>query len=275
MIGIEIAGIRVALQIEDELLSARVLSRYVAFAAPAAGAAYVVRAVVRPDAGMPPRADRVWRVDTESSGDRLTYRSLHDEGWMDWRRAAGQIELRPGADIENYLRVLCAYHSARSGGVMLHASGVALGERASVFFGQSGSGKSTVAHLSLDAGLTVLGDDIVIIGRRDGRFVAHGVPFRGSNPRSPQAAVSAPLAGLFKLVKARNHSVVPMTHPATVARLVQCVPFVMNDPLVSTQVISTCRDLVLQIPAGELRFRMDAGFWSVINAFTATISHPA
>lgn len=275
MIAVEIAGIRIALHIDDVPLAERVRARYAAFLVPPQDAALLARVVLRADVGIAPRGDNIWRVEAEMAGDRLAYRSLHDEGWMDWKRGEGVLELRPGADIENFLRVLCAFEIVRRGGVMLHASGAVNGGRASVFFGQSGSGKSTVSHLSLDAGMTVLGDDIVIIGREADRFRAYSVPFRGSNPRSPQIAVSAPLAGLFRLVKARNHAVAAVPRAALVAQLVQCVPFVMSDPAAAARVLTTCRDLAAQTFSGELRFRMDAGFWSVIDVPASAISDPA
>lgn len=275
MLGIELAGIRVAVQFADADLEARVRNRYAAFLAPAEGAVCLVRAAVKDGVGVPPRADDIWRVETEMRGEHLSYRSLYDEGWMDWRRAEGGITVRPQADIENYLRVMYGFLTARSGGIMLHASAVARDGHAFVFVGPSGSGKSTVAHLSLDAGMTILGDDIVLITRRDGGFLAHGVPFRGSNPRAPQINVSAPLGGVYTLVKSESHGMRPLDHAAAVARLVQCVPFVMGDIDICTTVIGTCRDIVQYAAVGSLNFRKDAGFWSVINEPIGPISHTA
>jgi hypothetical protein len=54
----------------------------------------------------------------------------------------------------------------------LHASAVAVGGRACVFAGASGSGKSSTAALFARAGFAVMGDDVTPITEEDGRFLA-------------------------------------------------------------------------------------------------------
>jgi hypothetical protein len=56
---------------------------------------------------------------------------------------------------------------------VLHASGVVLGERATLFTGPSGAGKSSLAAALLRRGGALLSDDTVALEERDGTLIAH------------------------------------------------------------------------------------------------------
>ena len=56
--------------------------------------------------------------------------------------------------------------------VLLHATCVALGERAVLISGPSGSGKSDLALRLIDRGAALVGDDQVLLTPRDGRIFA-------------------------------------------------------------------------------------------------------
>lgn len=67
---------------------------------------------------------------------------------------------------------LCA---TAQGAVLIHASAVKAGDAALVACGKSGDGKSTLSRLSVEAGLTLLTDEVVLLFP-DGRV--SGSPFR-------------------------------------------------------------------------------------------------
>lgn len=67
---------------------------------------------------------------------------------------------------------LCA---TGQGAVLIHASAVKVGNAALVACGKSGDGKSTLSRLSVEAGLTLLTDEVVMLFP-DGRV--SGTPFR-------------------------------------------------------------------------------------------------
>ena len=56
---------------------------------------------------------------------------------------------------------------------VMHASGVVLGDRAALFAGRSGAGKSSLAAALLHHGALLLSDDTVALEPRDGALVAH------------------------------------------------------------------------------------------------------
>lgn len=67
---------------------------------------------------------------------------------------------------------------ANSGDLILHASGIAYGEEGYCFLGDSGTGKSTlVRDLAGSAGVTVLGEDQIILRKMDEQFFVFGTPW--------------------------------------------------------------------------------------------------
>lgn len=58
----------------------------------------------------------------------------------------------------------CWFH--RGGSLVLHGSAVAIGNRAHVFLGDKGSGKSTTAAALVAAGFPLIADDVVVLDRQ-------------------------------------------------------------------------------------------------------------
>ena len=97
----------------------------------------------------------------------LTFDRLGCQGWIDphGRQAALVMSsTQPLAQAEYFLRLVYALLAYAAGGLLLHAAAVVKGERACVFIGRSGSGKSTVARLA--RGNRVLNDDMLIFNSR-------------------------------------------------------------------------------------------------------------
>lgn len=69
---------------------------------------------------------------------------------------------------------------SRRYGVLLHACGVKDGKRGLLFAGIGGAGKSTIARLWQGReGVSVLGDDHIIVRKRGGQFWLYGTPWPG------------------------------------------------------------------------------------------------
>ena len=261
-VGLDIAGIAVALEIADADKRASVRERYREFIATDRKPQAVVRVEVRPGARFIPMKQGPWVIETSYDQGHLKYRSHFDEGHVDLERGAGVLEMAPETDVENFLRVLYAHLCLRAGGLLLHAAGVVCDDDGFVFFGQSGSGKSTASRLSLDK--TILSDDLIILRIVDGKARVYGVPFRGDFPEAPRVNTSADLRGLFALVKASEHAVAPLAPPAALAQLLACMPFVIIDAAHAKRAVETCAQIIERVPVRALRFRLDSGFWGEI-----------
>jgi hypothetical protein len=250
----------------DQATVAQIADRYAAFVVPSEIAALAIR--IRTEAGpefIPLNISSTWQILTFERAGRIQFKSYFEEGWVDRQKGQGELVLRPQGDPENYLRVLFAWMCLEQEGLLLHASGVISNGNGYVFFGASGSGKTTVARLSLDR--IVLSDDLVIIKKKGPVFRLYGVPFRGDFPEAPRHNASADLRGLYTLVKDSRHSLSPVGVQEAVARLTSCVPFVTAQPAAAQRVSEICFDLATQVPVQSLHFRTDPGFWEVIDGF--------
>jgi hypothetical protein len=266
-ITIAIAGWPVTLRFAADAAPARArfAEHYQAFRIPPPGEAPAIQ--VRQAAGPPfiSPAPGPWQIRTEYAGDRFDFVSYFERGWASLTDGQGELTLRPEGDPENFLRVWYAWQCLAAEALLLHACGVVRGGRGFVFFGASGSGKTTTARLSLAAGGAVLSDDLVILKKDGGAWWVYGVPFRGEMLESPRTNLAAPAHGLYALVKDAEHRVAPLHRAEAAARLSACVPFVMARPSGARQATKICADLAGSGRVHLLRFRRDAGFWSAID----------
>ena len=88
----------------------------------------------------------------------------------------------------NLLMPLLAWRLIEEGGLLLHAAGAVIEDRAFLLVGEENAGKTTWARLCYEAGCAVVNDDVVVVRPDEsGRFYLHGVPLRvrgfGDPPR--------------------------------------------------------------------------------------------
>lgn len=267
ILNICIADIPMRLELDcNDTTCARIAEYYSAFTVPDAPRAFTVR--VHEEPGEPfipvPNDGSAWIIRTHANHECIDFESFFEKGWVDRAAARAEVTLRSKGDPENFLRVAYAWSVLEQSGLVLHAAGVISKGKGYVFFGHSGSGKTTTAALSLDR--TVLSDDLVIIKKRAGKFWLYGVPFRGDFVEGPRVNADAELAGIFSLVKDNEHRLAYIPQPEAIARLASCVPFVMAQPTQSTRVVEICAALTREVPVRALHFRKDSGFWEVIDA---------
>jgi hypothetical protein len=265
-LNLSIAHIPVTLRLNDldGPMRARWEECYAAFMVTASPSAFSIDVRVEPGPPyIPLDLTETLRLRTPVRDDLLEFESHFEIGWLDFAARKGEITLRPQGDVEFFLRAVYAWLCLDQGAFMLHASGVIRQGRGYVFFGPSGSGKTTVARLSLDG--AILSDDAVIIKRHGPMFRVYGVPFRGEFREAPRSNAAADLCGLYLLIQATEHRLEAVSASEAVARLSACAPFVMRHPANARRVAEFCADLVASVPVRALRFRQDAGFWSVID----------
>lgn len=107
---------------------------------------------------------------------------------------------------------------SRGHGVLMHACGVNDGGKGLLFVGTSTAGKTTTARLWAGReGVSLLGDDNIIVGERDGRFWMYGTPWPGEGGVfSPEAV---PLERVFVLRHAPENRAVPLRPIDAASRL--------------------------------------------------------
>lgn len=267
-IAISIADIPVVLRVPDVSQHSRLLQHYADFLvdphtlqAPRA----LVDVLVRPGARFVPIEPGPWVIQVGYHDGRYTYKSYLETGSLDMTTRRGELVMAPEGTVENFLRGLYAWLALEDGGLLLHAAGLVRDGRGYVFFGASGSGKTTVTRLSMPQA-TVLSDDLVILRRCDGVLHVCGVPFRGALLEAPRVNARAPLAGLYRLAKAEQHRLEPLPRAAGIAELIGSAPFVVKDLRINGTLVAVCGQVQSALPVQRLHFRKDDGFWKVIDA---------
>jgi hypothetical protein len=221
-----------------------------------------------------PAVDPLRRCEQRFHDGRVYVYGQNFAGWFDRRGAEGLLaHCRAGwhglrVPLEIFLRVCCAWRLAEVGGLLLHAAGIVRDGRAYIFFGHSGAGKTTVSRLSGDAEF-LLSDDISLLTRDAGGYMAHSVPFRGPlRERQVSERRSYPVAGLFQLVKARRVHLERLPLARAAAAVLSCVPFVTDRllPGDTAGVMAQVRTALRDIPVFQMEFTRSAEFWKAVLA---------
>jgi hypothetical protein len=176
-------------------------------------------------------------------------------GSFDERSGCGWIvqPLDP-TPFEIFLTAIYAGRLLRASGFFLHAAAIVGPAGACVFFGPSESGKTTVADLVAEGVIT---DETTAIRRDGDGYVVSGVPWRGRR-------LTAPLAGLFRLRRARTTSFVRMSPAAAVRELLPSVLFSRADPAEIDRFLEIAGGLARRVPYYEMHFTPDRSFWEMI-----------
>lgn len=188
---------------------------------------------------------------------------------LDWTPSlAGGLWTREAAGeewasvFENYLRVLAAYRLLEQGGAVIHSAGVTDGQAAFLLLGPSGAGKTTSSRLCLEAGATVLSDDLNAV--REGFVVK--LPFTGDLGERSGGPEAVPLRALLKLVQGPEDRLRPLSPAAALASLVAASPFLNRDPWRREALLETLEALARAVPAYELTFTLGADVWGILKA---------
>jgi hypothetical protein len=194
---------------------------------------------------------------------------------FDMKTRSGLITLagEPRAEIAlNCIRQICARVIIEEGGLVLHAACVVRNASAFVFVGKSGAGKSTVCSLSPHCQIAT--DDTTVVRRRDGKFVAWGMPAcppSGGAGRPGTGSFKPPadsgpfeITAIFKLVKDKTVRLVPMSG-ATATAGILALPFFSSEAETVGKMLELVRDLTDCVPCYELHFRKDPSFWKCIE----------
>ena len=125
--------------------------------------------------------------------------------------------------VHNLFRAYLPTALLKQNAFLLHGAGIIYKDKGYVFFGQSGAGKSTVTSLCLQAlpDAIALGDDAVIIQRKDEQTFLCPAPLGCGYSRSAPVNRSVEVSGIFSLQQSRIDKVEAMV-PSTAIRKLLC-----------------------------------------------------
>ncbi len=167
----------------------------------------------------------------------------------------------PLLDVDYFLRIVLSFGLFIKGGYLFHSAGVIRENKAFLFFGKSGSGKSTVAHYSKSYPL--LSDDLVgVLPGRDGVMI-YSTPFW--NPGwERQVKVQAPAAGMYRLVKSDKVSIAPLKESQAVSEIVSSIPVIPLSNEYCAQLLPIVQSVIAKVMVYYLYFKKDSSFWQLL-----------
>ena len=218
------------------------------------------------------RCSSLLDTNTNFQDGTLHFSAPGYQGHIDEKSRQGYLRLssaKPVEDIDYFLRVVLALLAHQTGSILMHTAGVIRKDRAYLFFGHSGSGKTTVCRLSMDDSPTsnqaILNDDLVLLQPMQNHWLAHGTPFWNPTQFKPSNRC-APVAGMYLLIQDTHVYAQILASGKATAALISNVPIIPQDPLRSVQLFDTLARLQKSITIYELHFLPDNSFWDVIPA---------
>lgn len=151
---------------------------------------------------------------------------------------------------------------AQADGFLLHAAGALFDDRALVFAGHSGDGKTTLAKLLEAEGVSLLSDERVAVRRTPSGFVAHGTPWAGEG--NVVSTNAARLEALYLLKKSPAHEVRgagSTALPEILSRAI--VPYYL--PGIVSCILDVLASLATSVSIRELHFARKAGLTSLLR----------
>jgi hypothetical protein len=209
-------------------------------------------------------ADTDEDVSVFKSGSKWCLKRGDFQAEWDLDRRAGWIrQCANPYSIDSVLRITHSLLLAMQGGFQLHASSAIRNDRAFLFAGVSGVGKTTMARLA-PPDAVVLTDEISYIRRIDNGYRAYGTPFAGELAR-PGANQSAPLQQACLLRQGQQNRLREVSRSEAIRALMRHVLFFARDNELVEQVLDSVVNFAACVEVVEMEFTPDRRAWDLIQ----------
>jgi hypothetical protein len=272
-VTVQIGGIPILLQPSDPDFCDVLESRYESFAtrnAPDTSANAISNVACRFEIHLDPRgraSDEDARVTREViNGAPLWHfrRGDFDATWNPQTREGRILQCPNPYSIDTVLRITHSLVLAEEGGFLLHAASAIRNNRAFLFAGISGVGKTTISRLA-PADATVLTDEISYIRRAPNKnYTAFGTPFAGELARIG-ANTSAPLKTLYLLVQGAENRIASVSKVGAARAIMRHVLFFAEEKDLVAKVFDSVLEFVSRVEVAQLIFTPDARAWELIR----------
>lgn len=202
------------------------------------------------------------QVDVYSKNGRVFIERWDFRGFLDLKNGKAEVKLFEKTSFESFLRVIYSLILPQEDGIAIHASSLVKDEKAYVFPGKSGTGKTTLVRLSPDA--TLLTDEISLVRGIGVDPVAFGTPFHG-DLGIPGQDTSAPISGLYFPVKDKKSYLKKLSPKRALEKLLPNVVFFGEDQELLRRLFHLSGELAISLPCYDLHFLPEPSFWSLIN----------
>ncbi|HCF62124.1 MAG TPA: hypothetical protein DFS52_29545 [Myxococcales bacterium] len=224
----------------------------------------------------------IWELGNEGHSLAVYARELSTEMPVvrfDLEGAEGELRIAPSipdwalvpAVVSVGLQVLSMRLLAERGGVLLHASGIAC-ERAILFVGPSGAGKTTAARNSRAKATTFCDDRAVVYLDRGGEYRVLASPFQ---QRSRSVPGDHPLAALCLLTQALRPRVRELSRARGVARLASRAFLPLWDRQAVERSLSFLGRLARRVPTVDLELADSPSFLALLEPWLCPPTPPS
>ncbi len=153
-------------------------------------------------------------------------------------------------------QVLLMHFLAWRRGFLLHAAGLVVQQKAFLFTGSSGAGKSTISRLLAESKKgKPLSDERVIVREIENVFHAFGTPWAGTEEISGNC--QAPLAGIFFLKHGKGNHIERLDACTAGDRMLSLASIPWYDPDAAAAIIAFSKQVVAAVPCYEFSFTPD------------------
>jgi hypothetical protein len=199
------------------------------------------------------------------NGSLWNFRRGDFDATWDPRAGHGEIRQCPNPySIDTVLRITHSLVLAEQGGFLVHAASAIRNNRAFLFAGVSGAGKTTISRLA-PPDATLLTDEISYVRRAaDKSYTAYGTPFAGELARVG-ANTSAPLAALDLLVQGPENRIQPVAPIDAARALMRHILFFAEEKQLVARVFDSVLDFVSRVEVAQLVFTPDSRAWELIR----------
>ena len=162
-----------------------------------------------------------------------------------------------GMQVNTSLMILYTFAGSKEGALLLHASMPRHNGRANLFFGVSGTGKSTHSRLWLEnvPGVDIMNDDNPIVRFEDGVAVAYGSPWSGKT--LCYRNVKAPVRAMVRLEQRPENHIERLSGLQAYASIIAAVSTIRWDSSVMSRIIPLVERVAMEVPCWHLGCRPD------------------
>lgn len=210
---------------------------------------------------MPPEVERTW------DGDRaiISVGALRTElAELGRGRFAARADVSPDeVGVSTFISTTTSAVVERLGGVIVHSAAVVFGDRAVLFIGPSGAGKTTAAHHC--EGTTWLARDrSAVVPFGDG-YITFGMP-GGDDIDLPRAARAVHrLAGIGRIRRDRPENTVEPLDPIEALATLRESTFAGGDEAMEEQRLDSLVALMARVPVVNLHTKLGASLTSLLG----------